>query len=152
MFTVENNLHIGFRLRNVHNLAKRKLDEFTGRVDERRTSAIQHWIIGHLAHHPDEEVFQRDIEAQFNIRRSTATGILQLMEQNGLIHREPVDYDARLKRIVLTEKALAEEARCREKIDRFELLMTKDIDQQELGTFVAVLDKIIRNLEEITPC
>ena len=35
-------------------------------------------------------MFQRDVEAEFNIRRSTATGILQLMEKNGFLLREPV--------------------------------------------------------------
>ena len=149
MFTVDKHDHIGFRLRLVHNLTKRKLDEFTGRTDEQKTSAIQHWIIGHLAHNPDREFFQRDIEAQFNIRRSTATGILQLMEQNGFIRRTPVEHDARLKRIELTEKALEEEARCRTKIDEFDRLMTKDIDESELKICKQVLDKIMKNLEEI---
>lgn len=152
MFIVNNRDHIGFRFRLVHNLSKRKLDEFTGCAGDHRTSAIQHWIIGHLAHHPDQEFFQRDIEAQFNIRRSTATGILQLMEQNGLIRRTAVEYDARLKRIELTDKALEEEARCRAKIDEFDKLMTKGIDSQELEICKRVLDKIMKNLEEINPC
>lgn len=51
--------------------------------------------------------FQRDIETQFAMRCSTATGILQLMEQHGLLYREQIVHDARLKRLVLTEKARA---------------------------------------------
>ncbi len=35
-----------------------------------------------------KEIFQKDIEAEFNIRRSTATGILKLMEKNGFINRQ----------------------------------------------------------------
>ncbi len=30
------------------------------------------------------DVFQKDIESEFNLRPSTATGILKLMEKNGL--------------------------------------------------------------------
>ena len=50
------------------------------------------------------DVFQKDIESEFNLRPSTATGILKLMEKNGVIRRESTPYDARLKRIVITEK------------------------------------------------
>ena len=53
----------------------------------------------------NEEVFQKDIEKVFGIRPSSATGLLQALEQQGLIARESVSSDGRLKKIVLTEKA-----------------------------------------------
>ena len=52
-----------------------------------------------------EEVFQKDIEEEFGIRPSSATGLLQALEEEGYIRRVPVARDARLKKIVLTEKA-----------------------------------------------
>ena len=63
---------------------------------------MQGWIIGYLYQNRDKEVFQRDIQEQFSIRRSTVTGILQLMEKNGLITRSSVERDARLKKLELT--------------------------------------------------
>ena len=59
-------------------------------------SRVMHYI---LEHGQDGPVFQRDVEAAFNLSRSTTTNILQLMEKNGIIRREGVDYDARLKRL-----------------------------------------------------
>ena len=53
-----------------------------------------------------EDVFQKDIEEEYGIRPSTASQLLKQMEKNGLIVRESVSYDNRLKKIVLTEKAL----------------------------------------------
>ena len=52
-----------------------------------------------------QDIYQRDIEDVFEIRRSTATGILQLLERDGYIERVSVPTDARLKKIVLTDKA-----------------------------------------------
>ena len=73
-------------------------------------SRVMHYI---LEHGQDGPVFQRDVEAAFNLSRSTTTNILQLMEKNGIIRREGVDYDARLKRLVPTEKAVQmEEQAC----------------------------------------
>ena len=67
---------------------------------------MQRWVIGYLSEHEGKDVFQRDLEEEFSVRRSTATGILQLMEKNELITREPVSHDARLKKLVLTPKAI----------------------------------------------
>ena len=40
------------------------------------------WIIGdYLASNRDKDIFQKDIEYNFSIRRSTVSGILQLMEK-----------------------------------------------------------------------
>ena len=52
-------------------------------------------------------MYQKDIEEEFRIRKSTVTGILKLLEKNGFIRRESVPQDARLKRIVPTARAEA---------------------------------------------
>mgnify|MGYP000774081076 FL=1 len=51
-------------------------------------------------------MFQRDIEREFSITRSTVTNILQLMERKGYIQRLNVPQDARLKQLVLTEEGI----------------------------------------------
>ena len=58
-------------------------------------------VLGYLYDHQDKDIFQKDIEATFNIRRSTATGLLQCLEGNGFVKRVSVDYDARLKKLSL---------------------------------------------------
>ena len=65
-------------------------------------SRIMHYILVKCDEGP---VFQRDVEKAFGMSRSTATGILQLMEKNGLIVRESVASDARLKSLIPTERA-----------------------------------------------
>ena len=62
-------------------------------------------IIMFLDRHRGDEIFQHDIETRFCITRSTASRVLTRMEHKGLIIRKPVARDARLKRIVLTQKA-----------------------------------------------
>ena len=66
------------------------------------------------------DLFQKDIESAFQMRRSTATGILQLMEQHGILRREPVAHDGRLKRLVLTDRARAMDERITERMAQME--------------------------------
>lgn len=93
------------------------------------------------------DCFQRDIEHEFRMRRSTATGILQLMEQHGLVRREPVEHDARLKRLVLTDHARALNERIQRSIEANEASMRDGIDAHDLEIWFAVSRKICANLE-----
>ena len=52
-----------------------------------------------------QKVYARDIETEFDMRRATIAGTLQLMEQNKLIVRKSEENDCRLKEIILTDKA-----------------------------------------------
>mgnify|MGYP002580621212 CR=1 FL=1 len=129
--------------RVLSNLIKRCMDD--GMPPE--TTGMQGWIIGFLHRNEDRDMFQRDVEAEFNIRRSTATGILQLMEKNGFLLREPVAYDARLKKLVLTPKALAVHEGVISRIRATEARITKDVTPEELEQFFAITAKFRRNLE-----
>ena len=136
--------HVGGEIHRVSHLFKRMLDD--GMPPE--MTGVQGHIIGFLCFNAQHEVFQRDIEAEFGIRRSTATGILQLMEKNGFLCREPVEYDARLKKLVLTPKALALHECITARIQDVEARATQGVDPGRLEIFFSVLDQVRENLEE----
>ncbi|WP_334332067.1 MULTISPECIES: MarR family winged helix-turn-helix transcriptional regulator [unclassified Companilactobacillus] len=84
------------------NQLSRRLDTFAKQHD---ATWVQMSIIDFLSNHPDREMFQRDIEQEFFIQRSTATIALQRMEKKELITRNPSKSDARQKSVFLTAKA-----------------------------------------------
>lgn len=94
------------QLRRVDNLIFRRLNQFSRANGVEQTTPMHGWIIEYLYRHRDEPVFQRDIEREFSITRSTVTNILQLMERKGYIQRLSVPQDARLKQLVLTEEGI----------------------------------------------
>lgn len=104
---------------------------------------ILHFILLETMH---RELYQKDLEKEFNIRRSTATGILQLLEKKGYLFREPVKEDARLKRIVPTESALKLRISLLEHISRREEQIREGITKEEMDVFFRVLKKISENL------
>jgi len=139
---------LGFQIKSVSNLMLRKMRSEAPDKENGEITRMQAWIIGYVYKCGDRDVFQRDLEKEFNIRRSTATGILQLMEQNGLITRSSVPYDARLKKLELTPKALKVQKDIAAKISRLEELMGEGISEEEKDTFFKVMEKIKANLAE----
>lgn len=138
--------HLGFEIRTLNNYVKRYVQS-TKPIEFNESTGVHGWAIRYFYENRDKDIFQRDFEARFSIRRSTATNMLKLMEKNGIITRESVDYDARLKKIVLTEKAIEMHKKATKNIELIENTLKKGITQQELDTFYNVIDKIKANLE-----
>ncbi len=140
------NKHLGFEIRTLNNCVKRyvqskkpaELDKSTG---------VHGWAIRYFYENREKDIFQRDFEERFSIRRSTATNMLKLMEKNGIITREKVPYDARLKKIVLTDRAIDIHKKATENINNIENTLRNGISEAELDTFYRVADKIKANLE-----
>ena len=94
---------IGCQLHNLSNILKRRLEHSKAfsQLDDTVTRN-NGWILAFLADHKNQDIFQKDIEDAFCIRRSTVSKVIRLMEEKGFIERQSVDYDARLKKLVLT--------------------------------------------------
>lgn len=95
-----------------------------------------------------KDVFQKDIENQFHIRPSSVTSVIGTMEKNGYIQRQQVEGDARLKRLVLTEKAKTATENHRRTLESFEERLNRNMSQQEIDTLKNLLDKVIANIED----
>ena len=139
---------IGFELRNTHNLLRRHVAH-TKPPELCESTDIHGWAIHYFYKNQDRDIFQKDFESHFSIRRSTATNMLKRMELNGLILRQAVPYDARLKKIVLTPKASAILQQIEHNISELEAGLCKGISNEELEIFFSVLEKIKYNLEEM---
>ncbi len=88
--------------RNFDNVVAAESAEYSDTVSGRNI-----WILRYIRDHADQDVFQKDLENVFKVRRSTISGTVERMEQKQLLVRESVDGDARLKRLRLTPKAEA---------------------------------------------
>ena len=92
------------------------------------------------------DVYAKEIEVAFDMRRASVTGILQLMEKNGIIKREENNQDARLKKLILTTKAKEVRNKLKKEIIQVEKILTKDISKKDLETFITIMQKMSFNL------
>lgn len=139
---------IGREIKILSNIIKRKIDSAAVFAQNQEVTGMHGWIIGYLYRNREQgDIFQRDIEAEFSIRRSTATGMLQLMEKNDLIIREAVNYDARLKKLVLTPKAIAIHEEVLRVMWDLEEQLALGLTKEEIEVFFATIRKMKANIE-----
>lgn len=108
-------------------------------------SRIMHYILVKCGEGP---VFQRDVEGAFGLSRSTATGILQSMEKSGMIVRESVASDARLKSLIPTEKGARLDAQAGEYLRQAEQCLTRGLSGAQLALFLQTAAQMSANLDE----
>lgn len=137
---------IGLEIRALNNLIKRYVHS-TKPLELDCSTGVHGWALRFFYENRDKDIFQRDFEERFSIRRSTATNMLKLMEANGLIVRQNVEHDARLKKIVLTDKAIEIHKKIGKHIEITEKLLSKGISEEELAVFYDIIDKVKANLE-----
>lgn len=129
------------------NCLSRELDALIAVQGGAGISSVNAQILRYLAEHEGRDVFQRDIEEAFSIRRSTVSKIVGLMESKGLVEREAVDRDARLKRLKLTDKARGIHAIASDKIATFEAQATEELSAQDVELLKRLLDRIGASLQ-----
>lgn len=139
---------IGFKVRILANLLKRDFEKSKCELGIELPKGINGWAISYFFDNSDKDIFQKDFENEFSIRRSTASNILKTMEQNGFIKRESVESDARLKKIVLTEKAINIHKSVLHSINEREERLRKGLTADETEAFLKITDKLIANMEE----
>ena len=140
--------HIGFEIRTISNIIKRCFEEKARMKGVEGLTGVQGLVVDYLYKQGrDTELFQRDVEKEFNIRRSTATGVLQLLERDGFITREAVAQDARLKSLKLTDKAIRAQKMIIENINELEEEIALGLTEEEVNTLFDLLCRIKKNIE-----
>ena len=134
--------------RSIHILSrqvKRKIDEAVVKYD---VTSVQCGLIEYISHAGKKgNVYAKDIEKKFNMRRATIAEILSLMEKNGLIERKANDGDGRLKQIILTKKSLEIKNSIKKEVNKVEDNLKKGLTEEEVNQFMKTLKKMSENLE-----
>jgi len=110
-------------------------------------TTVQFLLLMYLLDNEGKEVFQRDIEVTFNVRRSTVTNLIKAIEKKGYITRQSVDTDARLKQIILTDKANEVRKKMFADMHIVETRMKKGIDEEKMQVFFQVIEMMNKNME-----
>ena len=105
----ETNDMVGGELLSTVNMLRRHIYNNRAEMEDPKNhpTSTQEWFLVYIVQRKGQDVFQKDLETQFNVRGSTATEILKAMERKGLILREPLPQNKRAKKITLTPKGLA---------------------------------------------
>lgn len=135
--------NIVFELKSLDRLLRKTIEqEFRALDDDDQITRMHHWIIGFLYDRQENDIFQRDVEAEFRISRSTTSSMLTLMEKKGLVVRQSVPGDARLKKLTLTPRAEQLHLQHMDAIKKFDTTINGAITEDEKQEILRIIKKL----------
>lgn len=142
--------YIGAELRRLSNLSCRYFERQAGKRQTEAITGTNGWIIGYIGRREErgEVVYQHDLENRFGITRSTASKVVSLMAQKGLVEQLSVEGDRRKKQLRLTRKAREVTQMMNEDRRNFEQMLRRGFSVEELETLFSFLDRLHANLSE----
>ena len=125
-------------------LSKANMDARVSRYD---VTPAQTHVLLYLQQHGGR-VPQHELAEFLRVKPSTVNGVLDRMEEKGLVRRSVSGSDARRRLITLTEKGAEQQALFQQSFLDVEEAMVRGFTQEERETLCALLARVIQNLKE----
>lgn len=143
---MDKDVYIGKQISICANRIHRKIGKEAARYG---LTGVQSRVIGFIYHESHKrDIFQKDIEEELDIRRSSVTSVLQLMDKNGYIKRLSVSEDARLKKIILTEKGMEIQKNVHDFILKFEKSLSDELSDEEANTLINLINRLSEKIAD----
>ena len=113
-------------------------------------SSVQSRVLGYLwwKAWKKEPAFQKELEAEFKIRRSSVCSVVQCLEKRGLLERRSVSTDARQKELVLTDEGMKIQSEVINRLEQMESKMNGWLTLEEREWWIRCINKMEAGLKE----
>ena len=96
--------HLGHRFRVIHNMIDKYFQKNREAGRACNLTRAQCGAIHYFYDHREEDIFQKDFEAEFSISGATATNILKVLEREKLIERIPMKVILKCVQLIQEDK------------------------------------------------
>ena len=125
-------------------LARERMD---ARMSRFGMTPAQTHVLLHL-HQSGGQLPQRELLDSLKVKPSTVNGILDRMEEKGLVERTVSGTDARQRLVALTPAGQEREKQVKQTFLEAEALIAQGLTAEETDTLRSLLERVIHNLEE----
>ena len=125
-------------------MARERMD---ARMSRFGMTPAQTHVLLHL-HQSGGQLPQRELLDSLKVKPSTVNGILDRMEEKGLVERTVSGTDARQRLVALTLAGRKREDQVKQAFLEAEALIVRGLTKEETDTLRSLLERVIQNLEE----
>lgn len=138
--------NVAIDIKVLNNLILRDLEQRSRLRAGDVISGVNGMIMGYILTHSDREVYQRELEDEFGLTRSTISKVVNLMERKGLIERVPAEHDARQRLLRLTESARELAGKIQQESAMVSTRLLKDFEESEIDALTGYIGRMTQNM------
>ena len=121
--------------------------EFDRQVNALGVTRAQWMVLARLARRPG--CSQTELAEMMEVERATAGRLLDRLEENGLVRREPDPVDRRVRRVFPTPSAATAQAKIRGVADKIVAEATIDLSDDQRETLMDLMTMVKGRLSEV---
>lgn len=142
--------YISIELHKLSNYIMRFIDSNLKAKYNYPLTGVNGWILRFIANQEKygKDAYQKDLEKEFGITRSTASKVILLMEEKGYVTSERVPDDIRRKRLHVTPKARETHDGMRDQMLTLEGKLLRDFTPEEKEQLTQFLLRMEKNMSE----
>lgn len=106
-------------------------------------------ILDYVERNEGKDIFQKDVERDTGLTKSAISNILSDMERRGYVKRLSVDGDARLKKIVITDRGREVNRTVKKSFDNVDARSLEGLEEKEQDELIRLLSKIDLNMKKM---
>lgn len=142
---------IGYYLKSSDHAMKSLIQAKIKDLEIDEVTSIHGYILQYIVNSEKmgKDIYQKDLEAHMEVGKSSITAVLNVMEKNGYIERKFVKHDARLKKIIATEKGKEVSTVLTEVIKESEKLVLAEFSEEEKTMLYSLLERVRNRAESL---
>ena len=127
-------------IHKVDNQIKREIDQI---ARKHGLTGIQSFFLKCIYDNAENgDVFQKDLEKMFDIRRSSVSTMISCVEKKGYIKRVSIPTDKRVNKIILTEEGMKKHEEVDADLKKYKQELLKDFSDEEIKLLYNILERI----------
>lgn len=139
--------NVAFALRELSIAMARYFGHMNKDCPHDHPSGIQIGILDYLEKNKNKDIFQKDLEKEFMMRRPTASRVLARMETSDYIQRVSVPYDGRLKKIIINPEVFKKRDHPNKRMEQFNRELTNGLSEKEIEQFIQITTTMKNNIK-----
>ncbi|MFC3713012.1 MarR family winged helix-turn-helix transcriptional regulator [Sphingoaurantiacus capsulatus] len=103
-------------------------------------------MIDNISRHPEEGMAQTELAKLLETGKVSVGGLIDRLEESGLVYRQPDKTDRRVKRVFITDKGYEVLERVKHVADDLDAMLFDDVSTDEMNAAADVLLRVKNNV------
>lgn len=130
----------------IHDVSRMRRTFFDQALKPLGITRAQWWALGNISRHADEGMIQTELANILETGKVSVGGLIDRLEEAGLVYRKPDKADRRVKRIYITEKGYEVLDHIKVVGDELDALLFENVSDKELAAAADVMVRVKNNI------
>ncbi len=130
----------------IHDISRMRRTLFDQALKPLGITRAQWWVLGNLSRHSDTGMIQTELARFLEVGKVTVGGLIDRLEESGLVRREDDGSDRRVKRVFITKAGFEILGRIKMVGTRLDRIVFRNVSESELVAAGDVLARVKANV------